>query len=358
MRQKNHSLIMKKYKVNCKSSIKDSLSLITKSGAKCLVVVDDDDKFVGTLSDGDIRNAILQGNNIDDSIDNVFNKNSRYLKFKKYSIEEAKEMFLKFKFDLIPVIDESNKLVDILFWEKILGNSYKASGSNLTAPVVIMAGGKGTRLQPFTKVLPKPLVPVNDRPVIEHIIQRFTDYGITDIYITVNYKSRILKAYFEEQQPSYSLTFIDEEEPLGTAGSLRLLKNQINSPFFVTNCDTIIDVDLSSLYSFHIKNNFDLTLVASAKEYIIPYGTCDIDSSGHLIQINEKPKYDFLINTGLYLLNSEIPDLIPKNVLYDFPSLISNLKSKGKKIGVFPVDDGAWLDIGQWVEYQKAIDVL
>jgi NDP-sugar pyrophosphorylase family protein len=174
----------------------------------------------------------------------------------------------------------------------------------------------------------------------------------------VNYKGRILKAYFEELQPDYNVIFVDENEPLGTAGSLQLLMGKFDKPFFVTNCDIIVKADYTSLYSFHKKEKNDITLVASAKEYIIPYGTCELNSDGHLSHINEKPKYDFLINTGLYVLSPEVLELIPKNKFYHITHLIEDAKKKGKKVGVFPIEDDAWIDVGQWAEYQKAIEQM
>jgi NDP-sugar pyrophosphorylase family protein len=222
-------------------------------------------------------------------------------------------------------------------------------------PVVIMAGGKGSRLQPFTKILPKPLVPIHEKPIIEHIIERFLEFGCYDFHLTLNYKGRILKAYFEELEPDYQIHFVDEEEPLGTAGSLRFLLGEFTQPFFVTNCDIIVKTDYASLVEFHQMGGYDVTLVASAKEFVIPYGTCELNGDGYLSHINEKPKYDFLINTGLYVLNPDILNLIPENKFYHITHLIEDAINHGKKVGVYPVDDNAWIDIGQWSEYRKVV---
>ena len=157
-------------------------------------------------------------------------------------------------------------------------------------------------------------------------------------------------------QPEYDVAFVDEKKPLGTAGSLEYLNGKFDKPFFVTNCDIIIKANYANLYEFHQKNNYDITLVASAKEYIIPYGTCELNGDGHLSHINEKPKYDFLINTGLYVLNPDVLNFIPNDKFYHITHLIEDLKNSGKKVGVFPVDDDDWVDIGQWAEYKKAID--
>jgi NDP-sugar pyrophosphorylase family protein len=255
-------------------------------------------------------------------------------------------------------VNEKGLLVDTLFLEAVLKNGDSRQKEKLDVPVIIMAGGRGTRMEPFTKILPKPLVPVNEKPIIEHIIERFINVGCNEFHLTVNYKSRILKAYFEELQPDYGLHFVEEQEPLGTAGSLRFLDKQFDQPFFVTNCDIIIKADYRSLYDFHRKFGYDITLVASAKEYVIPYGTCELNSEGHLSHINEKPQYDFLINTGLYILNPDVLKLIPKNKFYHITHLIEDAKEQGKKVGVFPIDDDAWIDVGQWAEYRQAVDRL
>ena len=347
---------MKDKAVQPNITIRQAMKKISQSGEKCLVIVDEKNILLGTLSDGDLRKAILKGSEMSDSIQQIYQSNPTVLIDGEYEKEDIKKIFTQQRFDLIPVVNNRGELIDIFLWDKILNNGKKDQKVKLNIPVVIMAGGKGTRMEPFTKVLPKPLVPIQEKPIIEHIIERFTEIGCSDFYLTVNYKGKILKAYFEELQPEYDIAFVDENEPLGTAGSLQYLKGKFDKPFFVTNCDIIIKTDYASLYEFHKKNNYDITLVASAKEYIIPYGTCELNGDGHLSHINEKPQYDFLINTGLYVLNPDVLNLIPKDKFYHITHLIEDAKNQGKKIGVFPVDEDDWIDIGQWAEYQKAID--
>ena len=345
---------MKNLIIKQEFTIKQSLKKLNQSGEKSLVVVDTKTNvLLGTISDGDLRRAILSGSIINDSISEIYEKNPTVLIEGCFKNRDVKKIFINKKYDIIPVINDKKELVNILTWDVVFKNDKKIIGEKINVPVVIMAGGKGTRMEPFTKVLPKPLIPIHDRPIIEHIIDRFIDIGCTDFHLTVNYKGKILKAYFEELNPKYKISFVDEDEPLGTAGSLRFLEGQITTPFFVTNCDIIIKADHQKLYNFHLKNKFDITLVASAKEYIIPYGTCDLTEDGHLAQINEKPKFNFLVNTGLYVLNPDI--LIPQNKFYHITHLIDNLNKNGKKIGVYPVDEDSWIDIGQWAEYKKAI---
>ena len=345
-------------KISKDFSIKKSMKLLNKTEKKCLIVIDNNNKLLGTLSDGDLRKGILKGSAINDSINNLYNTKPNVIIKKKYTLQLAKKIFLKNKFDLIPIVDSKNFLVDIVLWEDVFDKKLVKIKKQVDAEVVIMAGGKGTRLEPFTKVLPKPLIPINDKPVIQHIIESFTINGIKKFYLSLNYKGYILKAFFKELKPSYEFEFIEEKKPLGTAGSLFYLKNNISKPFFVTNCDVIINIDYKSLYNFHINNKFDITLVASAKEYTIPYGTCILNKHGHLSSIKEKPSYDFLINSGLYVISPSVLELIKEGVFYHITDLISDAMKNKMKVGVFPIDDDEWVDIGQWAEYKKAIEKL
>lgn len=346
---------MKDITVKPNITIQQAMKALNKASEKCLLVIDENKKLLGTLTDGDLRRSILSGILVSENISNSFNANPTVLVNEKYNREQAKRILRSKKLDLVPIIDSNGIVIDFVTWS-ILGDEYQEQKDLINVPVVIMAGGKGSRLEPFTKVLPKPLVPINERPIIEHIIEKFVARGCTDFYITINYKGRILKAYFDELQPKYNVYFIDEKDPLGTAGSLRLLQGKFDSPFFVTNCDIIIDADYNSIYKFHNKDDHDVTLVASTKEYIIPYGTCELNNNGHLSHIKEKPKYDFLINTGLYILNPNILELIPKDQFYHITHLIEDAKNQRNKVGVFPIDEEAWIDVGQWAEYQKAVE--
>ena len=349
--------MMKDITVQTDITIRQAMKTLDNTAEKCLLVINDKQILIGTLTDGDLRRGILSGMKFSDSIIECYHKNPTTLTSGSFSQEDATQLLRRKKLDLIPIVDKDNKVIDYLTWSNINGGKKNEKKLDYVS-VVIMAGGKGTRMQPFTKVLPKPLVPIHEKPIIEHIIEKFTDAECSEFYITVNYKGKILKAYFEELKPDYSVSYVEENEPLGTAGSIQYLKGKIKKPFFVTNCDVIIKADYTSLYDFHQKGDYDITLVASAKEYIIPYGTCELNGDGHLSHINEKPKYDFLINTGLYVLNPDILNIIPKNKFYHITHLIEDAKNQGKKVGVFPIDDDAWIDIGQWAEYKKAMELL
>ena len=349
---------MKDLAVKTDITIKQAIERLSATGEKCLIVVGKNKKLLGTLSDGDVRKSILKNVSFKQSIKGVYNKNPTYLVKDGYKMGYVKKLFLIKKIDLIPIIDHNGNYMEYIVWDDFLKEDEKRQHKILNASVVIMAGGKGTRLEPFTKVLPKPLVPIHEKPVIEHIIEKFTAAGVREFYITVNYKSRILKAFFEDLNLDYSVSFVEEREPLGTAGSLKFLEGKFDNPFLVTNCDTIIDVDYADLDAFHREKGYDITLVASVKNYIIPYGTCELNGDGHLEHINEKPEFDFLVNTGLYVISPEILQLIPEGKLYHITHLIADAKDKGKRVGVYPIDDNVWIDVGQWTEYKKAIEKL
>jgi len=339
------------------TSIKEAMEALDKTAEKCLLVVDENKKLLGTLTDGDIRRSVLSQKDINERISNSYNSNPTFVVKGEYNESDVKQKLRDLKLDLIPVVNKDNIVVDYLTWLNI--NKSKNNNKSLQGvKVIIMAGGKGERLKPFTNILPKPLVPIFDKPIIEHIISRFEAVGCSDFYLTVNYKGNIIKAYFEDISPKYKINFVNEIEPLGTAGSLHLLDKELSEAFFVTNCDVIIKADYSDIYNFHKEGSYDVTLVASNKEHILPYGTCELNRAGDLSHINEKPKYDLLVNTGLYILNPEILSLIPQNKFYHITHLIEDAKNLDKKVGVYQVDSDSWIDIGEWAEYKKAVNLL
>jgi len=204
---------MKDITVKPDITIRQAMKKLSQSGEKCLVIVGEKNTLLGTLSDGDLRKVILNGSEMSDSIQQIYQSNPTILIDGEYEKKEVKKIFTQNRFDLIPIVNNLGELIDILLWDEILNNGKKDQQEKLNVPVVIMAGGKGTRMEPFTKVLPKPLVPIHEKPIIEHIVERFTEIGCSKFYMSVNYKGKILKAYFEELQPNYDVTFIDEKEP-------------------------------------------------------------------------------------------------------------------------------------------------
>lgn len=322
-------------------------------GEKTLIVVDDQNRILGTTTDGDIRRWILRGRNLSESLMNVMNRHPLTLR-DGFAREDAKTLMLRNKIECLPVVDKTKKVIACLWWMDLFEGKLNSSKS-LKLPVVIMAGGEGARLHPFTKILPKPLMPLGDKPIIEIIINSFFDYGCKDFYLSLNYKSSIIKAYFSDFEHKYKISYILESKPLGTAGSLHFLKNMIKKTFFVSNCDILIEADYADILKFHRQRRNKITIVSSMKNFTIPYGVCEIQNGGILKNIREKPEYDFLVNTGMYILEAAVLADIPRNRFYNITDLINDYLKKGEKVGVYPVSEKSWLDMGQFEALQETL---
>jgi len=343
-----------KYLVSKNVELKTAIKKIDDGAKKILFVIDDDGSLYGVLSDGDIRRWIINTGGIKAKVHQVCNLTSITVS-ENYLEMDVRKLFLENKISSIPVIGKLGEVVDIIFSDDSFSDVQDKINTSLNLPVIIMAGGKGTRLEPFTKILPKPLIPIGDKPIIEIIMDNYAKFGMTEFYISINHKAKMIRSYFEDQILTYSINFIEEDQPFGTAGSIKLLENKFTGPCFVSNCDIIIKDDYRSIYNFHQKGQFDLTLVACMQNHQIPYGVCEIESGGCLNKIIEKPEYNFLVNTGMYILNPSVFKLIPENTLYHITDLISDIMLKGGKVGVYPVSENSWIDIGQWEEYKNVI---
>lgn len=346
------------YKIQEDIPIRNSIKKLDEGGIGFIVCVNQNDKVTGILTDGDFRRAILRGIDLQQQVSKIMNKSFYFLEF-DYVKEDAKKIFQDTVASRIPILKD-RKLIDIIIKEEFSKNKGEdaTKRSQIKLPVVIMAGGKGTRLDPFTRILPKALIPIDDKPIVEIIMDKFAEFGMTNFYISVNHKSKMIKAFFEDFHSNYNISFIDEDKPLGTAGGLKYLEKKSDTPFFVSNCDIIIQCDYFKIYKFHKKGNFDLTLVSSIQHHIVPYGVCKLENDGSLKTIKEKPEYDFLVNTGMYILNPDILQFIPKNKSFDMTDLIKKLKENKRQIGVYPISERSWIDVGQWEEYRKAISML
>ena len=325
---------------------------IKQSGFRTLAVINKQKKLLGTISDGDLRRSLLKGKNINSDINNIYNKKPKFYFQNKYNINNIKKQIIKHQFGIIPITDKQKKLVDIFTWDDVFKNKIKKRRKKLNIDVIIMAGGEGTRLKPYTHILPKPLVPLKERPIIDHIINSFYQNGFKKFYVTINFKSKIIKSYFQEAKQKYKINFHEEKSPLGTVGAVKSIK-KLSKNFIITNCDTIFNIDLHHLIEFHRKYKFDLTMVVSQKNINFPYGSCEIDKNFNLIKMNEKPKFKLFANTGLYVLNQKISKLIPKNRYYDINHLILRAQKKNLKIGTFLINEKNWVDVGQISDLSK-----
>ena len=350
--------IMEQLLINREDSVLASMKKLDVNKHKILFVIDESKSLIGSLTDGDIRRWILSGKELSEQVCHVCHKAPLFV-YEGYSNQEIKELMVTKNIECIPVLSLNKTIIDILFWADIFqDNKAEKPKKQINYPVVIMAGGFGTRLAPFTTILPKPLIPIGNKSIVEHIIDRFLPYGIDTFYLTVNHKSKIIKSYFEDVLKDYSIKLVEENKPLGTAGSLKLVKDEIDEIFIVTNCDIIIHADYSEIIDFHINSGNDITLVSSMMHYKIPYGICEIDKGGTLIEIREKPEYNFLISTGMYILNRKILEYIPDNQFFHITHLIEEVKKQRGLVGVFPISEKSWNDTGEWDEYSKTVKRL
>ena len=340
------------------TSILNALKKMNIAGTKCLAVVDKNKNFLGTLTDGDLRRLILKSKNLNIKINNSYNHKSIFYYQKDTNFKKIKKEMLKKKIDLVPVLSQDNKLKTYITLDSDINFPYKISKVKIKNPVIIMAGGKGTRLDPFTRVLPKPLIPIGEQTMIERILNVFLRQGFEKFFLTVNYKSSIIEKYLEDIFKKIKIKYIKEKKFLGTAGSLSMLRDKFNKDIIVTNCDTLIDVNYKEILDYHKKNKYDLTLIASTKEFTFPYGSCEINTNGNLSKLREKPKFNLLANVGFYVIKPNLLKEIKKNTHVSMSELINNLLNKNKKIGVFPCHENFWKDIGQWDEYEKSLKNL
>lgn len=338
--------------ISQEASIISALKQMDAIRHKLLIVIKDE-KFYSLLSIGDIQRAIIKGVDMNSPIFTILREKTKVasvnddMKVVKATMKERSNEFM-------PIVDDDNNLVDVIFWEDLFESQPSPRKSNLNLPVIIMAGGQGSRLRPLTNILPKPLIPIGEQTMMEDIMDRFVNCGCKRFYISVNYKADTIKRYFDnlEGKP-YEISYFQENKPLGTAGSLHLLNGQINSTFFVSNCDIIIDDDYSEILKYHRENKNEITVVAAIKNMGIPYGTLETKEGGLLADIKEKPNYMFKINTGMYILEPHLINEIPVDEFYHITFLIEKLMKQGRRVGVYPINEGSWIDVGNWDEYLK-----
>lgn len=324
---------------------------------KKLLLVFDNKNFVNVISIGDIQRAIISNLPLTTPIEKIIRADTK-IASNQDSFETIKRIIYENRIECMPVVDENKVLVDVYFWEDIFGKEEKRQLQKLNLPVIIMAGGKGTRLKPLTNVIPKPLIPLGEKTIIEEIMDRFMEVGCDIFFLSVNYKAKTIKHYFDQlNSHQYNIKYFQEEKPLGTAGSIYIIKNQIDTTFFVSNCDIIIEEDYSEILRYHRDNNNELTIVSALKHYPIPYGTVMTKKDGLLLELKEKPELTFQINTGFYILESHLLDEIPENEFFHITQLIENIRNRDGRVGVFPVSEGSWKDIGKWDQYLSLVNI-
>lgn len=325
-------------------TVSEAMQRLDENSGGTLFLTDKEGKLIACVTDGDIRRHLLAGGRMDHEAWEAANKHPRFAR----TLAEAKQIFHWKNYIAIPIVDSNMQIIDIYRDGEVIKE--KAS---LKVPVVINAGGKGTRLAPYTKVLPKPLIPVGELPIIEHIMNMYKSYDCSDFHIIVNYKRDLMKAYFTDNERKYNITWYDEDEPLGTGGGLSLLKGKFSDTFFFANCDALLTADYESMLEFHREKGNVITMICAYKNLKIPYGVVDIGVDGVILGMREKPLLSFLTNTGMYIVEPTVVERMIDGEVIGFPDIVERERQNGHRVAVYPVSENDWMDMGQIPELEK-----
>lgn len=333
-----------------------ALKTMDERKVKTLFVFDGN-LFMGLFTLGDVQRAIIKNIGLDKEVGTILDRNKIY-GYKTESNIVIREKMRSIRAEVMPILDEDGNIDDIWFWDEVFNEQEPNIRQIIDLPVVIMAGGKGTRLKPITNVIPKPLVPVGDKTILEVIMDQFEGIGCHKFYMSVNYKADMMKYYLSQLDHKYDIEFFMEDKPLGTIGSVSLLKGKITTPFFVSNCDSINEQDYRDVWDYHVNNHNDMTIVTMVKSIKIPYGVIETGDDGLMTALKEKPEQTYQVNTGVYVLNPDLIDEIPQGEFFHITHLMEKVQARGGRVGCFPVSEHSWKDMGEWPEYLKMIKVL
>lgn len=335
----------------------EAMQRIDSNAKGILFVIDESEKLIGVVTDGDIRRWLIQTGDLQGEIRHIMNRNPKVITCRER--KKAKEYMEKYLITALPVVTKENRIKDIIFKEESDGSENAEQNMSLQeVPVVIMAGGKGTRLYPYTKILPKPLIPIGDIPIMERIINEFRKYGVRDFHATVNYRKSMIKSYFSDNISDYVLDYVEEDKPLGTAGSLTLLGEELHKPFIVTNCDILIHADYTDIYRYHLESGNELTMVTALKNIVVPYGVVHSSENGRIHSMEEKPRLSYFVNTGMYILNPELLKDIPEQTFFHMTDLADKLLKEERGVGMYPISEESFLDMGEFEEMHRMEEKL
>jgi dTDP-glucose pyrophosphorylase len=349
---------LNKYTISKTSNIREAIKKIDENGEGLIFVVNNENKVIGVLTDGDFRRAILNGVSLSELCDNITNHDFKFIESNFFTERQVINLFLQYKIDHLPLLE--NGILKQLFKRKDydLADKVILPIELNEVSVIIMAGGKGTRMKPFTNIFPKPLIPIGDKSMLEIIMDEYNVYFQSSFILSVNFKANLIKAYLDEFTNLYNFSYLEEEIPLGTGGALKYIDGKIDKPFFVSNCDILIKANYADIYKYHNNEKNDFTIIASMIHYKVPYGVCDIENGGTLRELVEKPEYDFLVNAGMYIINPAVLKYIPKDTFYNITDLIEQVKKNNGKVGVYPVSENSYYDSGQWKEYGNMLEAF
>ncbi len=327
------------------STIKDAMQALNNSGLRITLIVDANNRLIGTITDGDIRRGLLGGLVFETPVSLAMNCNP--VSVSMDAPKEAIHDLLRHASVLaVPVVDDDNHIVGLETIDSVDETVHTET------PIVLMAGGFGKRLHPLTQDIPKPMLPIGDKPILEHIIEDFKNQGFNNFYITTHYKTKIIQDYFKKNPIDVNIEYVVEDEPLGTAGALHFLKEKIHSDFLVMNADLLVKTNFKNLLSFHQKHNEIATICVKQHTYQVPYGVVSIDNA-HVSHIIEKPSYSHFVNSGIYCLQKSILDFFNEKKYMDMTTLLKNVIVENKKVCAFPIHE-YWIDIGSMDDFNNA----
>lgn len=341
--------LYKKHLINEGTTIRDALCVLNELAKdRFIFVVDKNDKLIGSLTDGDVRRALIQGVNLETKVDDIIQNHPKFIRKDSQDIKEIIE-FRENDIGIIPILDEHDHIVNIINFRKL--RSY------LPLDVVIMAGGKGSRLRPLTENVPKPLLKIGDKPIIEQNIDRLSSYGISNFWISINYLGEQIENYFKNgKNKDINIDYVKEDEPLGTIGAVSKIDEFVHNTVLVTNSDILTNLDYEDFYLNFLESNADMAVMTIAFKVDIPYAVMEINN-GNINAFREKPTYTYYSNGGIYLIKKELLGIIPKNRFYNTTDLLEELILRDKKVISYPFA-GYWLDIGKHEDFEKAqIDI-
>ncbi|NLW79413.1 MAG: NTP transferase domain-containing protein [Ruminococcaceae bacterium] len=325
----------------------DAMRRLEETGRRILFLAPGG-QLQAVLTDSDVRKFILRGGDLSCPVADVANHAPKWLPVERRG--EARAFLVQHSIDAVPLLDKSGCIVDVIFLNDADGVGRRRM---IRTPVVIMAGGLGTRLYPYTKILPKPLIPIGEVPILERVMDSFHSFGCEEFTLLVNYKKNMIKSYFSDTEKAYNINWVEEDAPLGTGGGLSLLKGKMREAFFLTNCDTLVNADYGDIVKAHQKEGNAITMVCVMKQFTIPYGVVELGGGGEMAGISEKPSLNYLVNAGMYLVEPEVVAQVADGVSQGFPDIMEQCRARGGRIGVYPIGEGSWMDMGQIEELDE-----
>jgi len=332
--------------ISHKENIRTALKKLDLLAADAILFVADEAlKLVGSLTDGDLRRGFIKGMGFEDSILEFIQKNPIYIKEHEYSIELL-ESYKKRNFKIIPILNKDGIIIDIL--------NFRTQSTIVPANVVLMAGGEGKRLRPLTSTIPKPLLKVGEKPIIEHNIDRLIQVGIKRITLSINYLGDQLEAFFKDgDSKGIRMDYVKEDKPLGTIGSILLVDNFEHDDIIVMNSDLLTNIDFADFYKTYKASKADMAVAATSYHVDVPYAVLETGEENRVKSLKEKPRYTYYSNAGIYIINKRLLSMIPNGEFFDITDLMEKAIEMDYQIITYPIN-GYWLDIGKHEDYKKA----